>query len=93
VALPDAVGLNDTLNLALCPAASVKGRLRPLMLNPAPVNGARVTVILDNPLFVRVTVWDWLAPGCVPANVTLLGETLKLPVAVCCVVVVVVEVV
>lgn len=56
VALPDAVGLNETLNFVLCPAASVKGRLRPFMLNPAPVNGACVTVILDSPLFVRVTI-------------------------------------
>ena len=34
---PAAVGLNNTLKLALCPAVRVTGALIPLTLNPAPL--------------------------------------------------------
>src|SRR5260221_6514123 len=34
---PAAVGLNNTLKVALCPAASVTGALIPLTLDPDPV--------------------------------------------------------
>ncbi len=37
VALPVTVGANLTENVVLCPPARVRGRVSPLMLNPAPV--------------------------------------------------------
>jgi hypothetical protein len=62
LALPATVGLKIILKFALCPAANVKGRLSPLMLNPVPVTGACVMVTLDFPVFVTVSASDWLAP-------------------------------
>jgi hypothetical protein len=37
VALPPEVGANTTFNVALPPAAMVRGRVRPVMLKPVPV--------------------------------------------------------
>ena len=36
VKLPDVVGSKITLNVALCPAAKVRGGVSPLALKPAP---------------------------------------------------------
>src|SRR4051794_7254769 len=36
LALPEPPGANVTVKLAVCPGVNVRGRLRPLKLNPAP---------------------------------------------------------
>lgn len=87
LALPVVLGLNITVNLAVCPAAKFSGRLRPLTLKPAPVTGACVTVTLDVPVLVSVSVCDWLAPVCTLAKFTLAGATVRFPAAAVCVVV------
>jgi len=45
-------GVNVILNVRLCPAVSVIGRLRPLMANPVPVNEMFEIVILEPPELV-----------------------------------------
>ena len=54
---PDWAGVNVTLNLVLCPDASVRGSAKPLTPNPVPETAAAETRALVPPLFVRVTVW------------------------------------
>ena len=56
VGVPDVVGANTTLNDLLAPAASVRGNVRPLKLNPAPVAVACEIVTLEPPLLVTVSV-------------------------------------
>ena len=53
-AAPVAVGLNLTLKLVLCPAFRVRGTVRPLILNAAPVAVAPVILRGLPPEFVRV---------------------------------------
>jgi hypothetical protein len=55
VAAPLAVGENSTVNDVLCPAANVKGKARPLRLNPGPVAVAAEIVRLAAPVLVRVS--------------------------------------
>jgi hypothetical protein len=55
LALPADWGLKTMLKVALCPASSVKGRVNPLVLNPAPVTAASVTVRLDSLVLVIVS--------------------------------------
>ena len=55
LAAPDAVGWNDALKLALCPAARVKGAVSPLMVNPVPETADCEIVMLDPPVLVRVS--------------------------------------
>ena len=55
LAAPGAVGWNDALKLVLCPAASVRGAVSPLMLNPDPATAACEIVMLDPPVLVRVS--------------------------------------
>jgi hypothetical protein len=55
VAAPADFGLNMTLNDALSPAASLSGRINPLILKAEPVTGACVIVRLDPPTLVRVS--------------------------------------
>lgn len=55
LAAPAVFGLNTTLNDVLCPAASVSGKLNPLMLNVEPVTGAWVMVRLAPPTLVSVS--------------------------------------
>src|SRR3989454_12161449 len=56
--LPDAllvaVGANCTLKVLDCPAATVSGKVSPLMLKPAPVTGSCAMVRLAPPEFVKV---------------------------------------
>jgi hypothetical protein len=59
--VPAAVGANFTWKVALCPAATVIGNVRPLTLYPAPVTFACEMVTLAV-LAVRVTVFDTLLP-------------------------------
>ena len=84
--LAEELGLNIMVKLALFPAAKVSGRLSPLTLNPVPVTGACVTVMLAVPLLVKVAVCDWLTPACTLLKVTLPGLTLRSPEAPCVVV-------
>jgi hypothetical protein len=55
VGVPAVVGANTTLNDLLAPAARVRGNVRPLTLNPAPVAVACEMVTLDPPLLVTVS--------------------------------------
>lgn len=67
VATPAAVGWNDTLKLALCPAANVMGADSPLMLNPDPATAVCEIVMLVDPVLVRVSDRLSLVPtGTVP---------------------------
>lgn len=56
VALPAAVGENLAVNDVLCPAVSVSGAVRPVMLNPVPDVLACEIVTLAVPEFVNVIV-------------------------------------
>jgi hypothetical protein len=55
LALPADGGVNDTLKVALCPAASVTGVEIPVRLNPAPLTPACEIVTLDPPELVMVS--------------------------------------
>jgi len=55
VAAPLTVGENSTVNDLLCPAFSVTGNVRPLMLNPVPLAEAAEIVRLVPPVLVRVS--------------------------------------
>ena len=53
--LPEDVGEKIALNVVLCPAARVAGRIGPLKLNPVPVAAADEIVTVTPPVFVTVT--------------------------------------
>ena len=55
VRLPADCGANTTLNVVLLPAARVNGRLRPLILKPAPLGVACVMLMLEPPELVSVS--------------------------------------
>ena len=52
---PLAVGLKTTVNEVFWPGFNVKGRVRPLKLNPAPLALAAEIVRLVPPVLVRVS--------------------------------------
>jgi len=52
--VPELVGANFTLKLALCPEARVAGAVMPVSVYPAPLMLAWETVMLELPLFVTV---------------------------------------
>jgi hypothetical protein len=79
VALPLVWGANVTENGEFCPGASTNGRLNPLMLNPAPVAAACVTVTVVPPEFVMVAGWLWVLPTCTFPKPILAGATLRAP--------------
>lgn len=54
VALPEALGLNAALIVAVCPAVSVNGVVTPETLKPVPAALTCETVTLAEPLFVSV---------------------------------------
>ena len=60
--LPDAAGANTTLKAALCPAASVTGGIRPVVLNPAPETLTWEMLTLELPMLVSLTVCVLLVP-------------------------------
>jgi hypothetical protein len=62
VALPAFVGANDTVKLLVCEAASVMGRARPLIWNPAPLTDAFEIVTLEVPRFCNCTVCEFVVP-------------------------------
>jgi hypothetical protein len=53
-AAPGEAGTNCTLKELLCPGEIARGRVRPLVLNPAPLTVAWVTITTEPPVFVRV---------------------------------------
>jgi hypothetical protein len=55
LAAPAAVGVNVTLNVALCPAFNVTGTETPLRLNPVPLVPTCEIVTLVPPVFVTVS--------------------------------------
>jgi hypothetical protein len=59
---PAAVGAKLTVNVVVVFAASVVGKLKPVTLNPAPVNVSCEIVTDAVPEFVSVTVWELLVP-------------------------------
>jgi len=60
--VPEVVGENFTLKLALCPAARVEGAVRPLRVYPAPEMLAFEMVRLALPVFVTVPEIVWALP-------------------------------
>src|SRR5258707_9051245 len=71
VALPVAEGANCPLKVVLCPAASVNGTDKPVMLNPVPKTLAAEMVTLAVPELLNVKV-------CVPLPPTSTLPKLKL---------------
>ena len=70
---PPLVGANCTLKVALCPAVSVKGKVRPLRLTPVPVAVAAEIVRLELPELVRVSFKVFVFPTTTFPNVKLVG--------------------
>jgi hypothetical protein len=60
--LPLACGAKVTVNGVLCPGESVRGKVKPLTLKPAPLAVAPDTVTAVPPEFVRLPVCFWLVP-------------------------------
>jgi hypothetical protein len=79
VALPAAVGENLAVNDVLCPAVSVNGVARPVMLNPVPDALPAEIATLAVPEFVKVTPTDPLAPTSRLPKLILAGFAVRLP--------------
>jgi hypothetical protein len=62
LAAPLTVGANSTVNDVLWPAFSVKGKVSPLKLNPAPLAEAAEMVRLVPPELFSVSVSDFEVP-------------------------------
>lgn len=60
--VPELVGANFTLKLALCPEARVAGAVMPVRVYPAPLMLACETVMLELPLLITVPEMVWLLP-------------------------------
>src|SRR2546422_628890 len=77
--LPDAllvaVGANCTLKVLDCPAATVSGKVSPLMLKPAPVTGSCAMVRLAPPEVVKVRFCTPVLPTSTLPKLTLGGVT------------------
>ena len=71
--VPDDCGLNVTLNVALCPAAKVRGRLGPLIENPLPVVVTANRVTFQERSFVSTTGTVALLPTATWPNEALDG--------------------
>jgi hypothetical protein len=79
VALPAVVGANFAVNVVLCPAFSVTGAARPVMLKPVPDALPDEIATLAVPEFVRVTLTDPLAPTSILPKLMLVGFAVKFP--------------
>lgn len=79
--LPADDGANTTLKVLLCPAVRVKGKLRPLTLNPAPVAVACEIVTLEPPELVTVSDRVELLPICTLPKLRLEGFAVSDPAA------------
>src|SRR2546426_25701 len=77
--LPDAllvaVGANCTLKVLDCPAATVSGKVSPLMLKPAPVTGPCAMVRMAPPEFVKARLCTPALPTSTLPKLTLGGVT------------------
>lgn len=60
--LPVVVGAKATLMEVDCPAERVRGRARPVTLNPLPVKVSCERVSAELPALVRITLWVALVP-------------------------------
>jgi hypothetical protein len=78
-ALPADCGAKTTLKLLPAPGDRVNGRVKPVMLKPAPVTSAFVTVRLVPPALLNVLDWLWLVPTCTFPKLTVLGAALRVP--------------
>jgi hypothetical protein len=72
VTLPEVVGLKITLKVVVCPAAKVRGSVRPLVLKPAPETLIWEMVTLEVEL-VSVTGRVLLLPTATFPKLTLVG--------------------
>src|SRR5271169_428985 len=79
LAAPLAVGEKSTVNEVLWPAFSVKGKDRPLKLNPAPAAEAAEMVRLDPPVLVSVSDKLVLLPTGTLPNAKLVGFAVSAP--------------
>jgi hypothetical protein len=79
VALPAAAGENFAVNEVLCPAFSVNGAVRPVMLNPVPDALPAEIPTLAVPEFVKVTLTDPLAPTSRLPKLMLAGFAVRFP--------------
>ena len=79
LALPVAEGANCAVKVVFCPAASVSGRDKPLMLKPVPEALAAERVTLAVPELVNVTVCDPLLPTRTFPKLTLAGLAVSCP--------------
>lgn len=76
---PADVGLNTTLKVTLCPAASAKGTFKPVVLKPVPVTPACVMLMVDPLVFVSKSDWLWLVPTCTFPKVMATGAAFNPP--------------
>ena len=79
LAFPAEVGANFAVNDVPCPAFSVIGVAKPLMLNPAPEALAEDTTTLAVPVFVNVTATETVAPMTKLPKLMLPGLALSRP--------------
>ena len=79
LAAPPDVGVNVTVKVALWPAASARGRGRPVMVKPGPVRLACATVRLEPPELVRVPEIVRGVPTCTLPKFKLAGVEVRDP--------------
>ena len=79
LAAPLAVGENSTVNDVLWPAVKVKGKDRPLKLNPLPLAVAAEIVTEAPPVLVKVSDLLLLLPTWTLPNARLAGFGLRVP--------------
>lgn len=78
--LPAVVGLNTIWKLAVCCGASVMGKFKPVVLKPAPLTVSWLTVTLELPVLVRISVWLWVTPVGTFPKLRLAGAAARIPV-------------
>ena len=78
--LPAVVGLNRIWKLAVCCGARVMGKLKPVVLKPAPLTVSCVTVTLELPVLDRISVWLWFVPAGTFPKLRLAGAAASMPV-------------
>ena len=82
VTLPEVVGLNPTVKLDVCAAASVSGSEIPLSLKPVPLTVAAEIVTLVPPVFFSCTDCELVVPFATVPKLTLDGMVATVPTAV-----------
>jgi len=76
ITAPVDCGAKVTLQLTLCPAGSVRGKVIPLSAKPLPVSVTCEMVRVLPPGLVRVITWGWLLlPNATEPKLTLEGLT------------------